>query len=39
MAYFLFGEQLGVAALTGMFIGIAGVALATRRPEIVAPEP
>jgi drug/metabolite transporter (DMT)-like permease len=39
MAYFLFGEKLSAVALAGMVIGIAGVALATRRPDIVAPEP
>lgn len=39
MAYFLFGEALGTLALIGMVVGISGVALATRKPEVVAPEP
>ena len=39
MAYFLFDEKLTALALAGMFIGITGVALATRKPGVVAPEP
>ena len=39
MAYSLFGEKLGTLALIGMLIGITGVALATRRPGAVTPEP
>jgi drug/metabolite transporter (DMT)-like permease len=39
MAYFLFGEKLGTLALIGMLVGITGVALATRKPEVVTPEP
>jgi drug/metabolite transporter (DMT)-like permease len=39
IAYFLFGEKLSGLALTGMFVGITGVALATRKPGAVAPEP
>jgi drug/metabolite transporter (DMT)-like permease len=39
MAYFLFDETLTATALAGMFIGITGVALATRKPALVAPEP
>ena len=39
MAYFLFGETLTTLALIGMLIGITGVALATRKPGVVAPEP
>lgn len=39
MAYFLFGETLSGMAVAGMFIGIAGVALATRKPDVVTPEP
>ena len=38
MAYLLFGERLGTLALVGMFLGITGVALATRRPDVVTPE-
>ena len=39
MAFLLFGEKLGTLALIGMLAGIAGVALATRRPGVVTPEP
>ena len=39
MAYFLFDEKLTALALAGMFVGITGVALATRKPDVVAPEP
>jgi drug/metabolite transporter (DMT)-like permease len=39
MAYFLFDEKLGALALIGMLVGITGVALATRRPDVVTPEP
>jgi drug/metabolite transporter (DMT)-like permease len=39
IAYFLFGEKLTGLALAGMFVGITGVALATRKPGVVAPEP
>jgi drug/metabolite transporter (DMT)-like permease len=39
MAYFLFGETLSALALVGMVVGVAGVALATRQPDTVAPEP
>jgi drug/metabolite transporter (DMT)-like permease len=39
MAYFLFGETLSTLALAGMVVGITGVALATRKPDVVAPEP
>jgi len=39
MAYFLFGETLNAMGLAGMFIGITGVALAIRKPGVVAPEP
>lgn len=39
MAYFLFAERLSGTALAGMLVGIAGVALATRKPDIVASEP
>ena len=39
IAYFLFGETLSAMALVGMFIGITGVALAIRKPGVVAPEP
>jgi drug/metabolite transporter (DMT)-like permease len=39
LAYFLFAEKLGALALTGMFVGITGVALATRKPDVVAQQP
>lgn len=39
MAYLLFAERLGALALIGMLLGITGVALAIRRPDVVAPEP
>jgi drug/metabolite transporter (DMT)-like permease len=39
MAYFLFGEKLGTLALIGMLVGITGVALATRKADVVTPEP
>jgi len=39
MAYFIFGETLNPAALLGMVIGIAGVALVIRKPELATPEP
>jgi drug/metabolite transporter (DMT)-like permease len=39
MAYFLFGEKLSALALVGMVVGITGVALATRKPGVVEPEP
>ncbi|HEX2827655.1 MAG TPA: DMT family transporter [Burkholderiales bacterium] len=39
MAYVLFGEKLTALALAGMVVGVAGVALATRKPDTVAPEP
>jgi drug/metabolite transporter (DMT)-like permease len=39
MAYFLFSEKLSTLALIGMIVGISGVALATRKPDSVAPEP
>jgi drug/metabolite transporter (DMT)-like permease len=39
MAYLLFGEKLGLLALVGMLVGITGVALATRKPDVVQPEP
>jgi drug/metabolite transporter (DMT)-like permease len=37
MAFFLFGETLSALALAGMVVGITGVALATRKPDTVAP--
>ncbi|HVN36226.1 MAG TPA: DMT family transporter [Casimicrobiaceae bacterium] len=39
MAYFIFGETLDATALAGMVIGIIGVALIVRRPELATPEP
>lgn len=39
MAYALFDETLSSRALIGMVVGITGVALATRKPDVVAPEP
>jgi drug/metabolite transporter (DMT)-like permease len=39
MAYLLFGDTLSGLALAGMFVGITGVALASRKPDVVAPEP
>lgn len=39
MAYFIFGEKLSAIALAGMLIGIAGVALVLRKPELAMPEP
>jgi drug/metabolite transporter (DMT)-like permease len=39
MAYLWFGESLGLLAVIGMALGITGVALATRRPDVVTPEP
>jgi drug/metabolite transporter (DMT)-like permease len=39
MAYLLFDEKLGTLALVGMLVGITGVALATRKPDVVTPEP
>jgi drug/metabolite transporter (DMT)-like permease len=39
MAYLLFSEKLGTLALIGMLVGITGVALATRKPDVVTPEP
>lgn len=39
MAYFIFGERLHTMALAGMVIGIVGVALVVRKPELATPEP
>ena len=39
MAWAIFGETLTAAALTGMVIGIAGVALVVRKPGLATPEP
>jgi len=39
MAYFIFGETLRILALAGMVIGIIGVALVLRKPELATPEP
>lgn len=39
MAWAIFGETLNAAALTGMVIGIAGVALVVRKPGLATPEP
>ena len=39
MAYFIFGEKLSLAALTGMVIGVVGVALVIRKPGLATPEP
>jgi len=39
MAYLIFGETLSAVALIGMLIGILGVALAIRRPDLATPEP
>ena len=39
MAYFIFGEKLNLAALTGMVIGVIGVALVIRKPGLATPEP
>ncbi len=39
MAYFMFGEKLGLAALVGMVLGVAGVALVIRKPGLATPEP
>ena len=39
MAFFLFDETLSALALVGMAVGITGVALATRKPDAVTPEP
>ena len=39
MAYFIFGETLRAMALAGMVIGIIGVALVLRKPELATPEP
>ena len=39
MAYFMFDEKLSLAALTGMVIGVIGVALVIRKPGLATPEP
>ena len=39
MAYFIFGERLSALAMLGMVIGIIGVALVIRKPDLVVPEP
>ncbi len=39
MAWAMFGETLNAVALTGMVIGIAGVALVVRKPGLATPEP
>jgi drug/metabolite transporter (DMT)-like permease len=39
MAYALFGERLSLTALAGIFIGVIGVALAIRKPDLATPEP
>ncbi len=39
MAYVLFGETLSMKAMAGMVIGIVGVALVVRKPELATPEP
>jgi drug/metabolite transporter (DMT)-like permease len=39
MAWAIFGETLNALALIGMVIGIAGVALAVRKPGLATPEP
>jgi drug/metabolite transporter (DMT)-like permease len=39
MAYAIFGETLTAKAMAGMVIGIAGVALVVRKPELATPEP
>lgn len=37
-AYFLFGEQLGIAALVGMVLCVAAVALVVTAPKVSLPE-
>ena len=39
MAWFIFGETLGPMALAGMLVGIIGVALVIRKPDLATPEP
>ena len=39
IAYFIFGERLGMMAMAGMVIGIIGVALVVRKPGLATPEP
>jgi drug/metabolite transporter (DMT)-like permease len=39
MAWFMFGEKLAPAALTGMLLGVMGVALVVRKPGLATPEP
>jgi drug/metabolite transporter (DMT)-like permease len=39
IAFFVFGETLGAMALAVMVIGIIGVALVVRKPELATPEP
>ena len=39
IAFFVFGETLGAMALAGMVIGIIGVALVVRKPDLATPEP
>ena len=39
MAWFAFEEQLDWLALTGMLIGVTGVALVLRKPQAIANEP
>jgi len=39
LAWLFFGETLGVLALAGMAMGIVGVALVLRKPDLATPEP
>ena len=39
MAWLIFGEKLGIVALAGMALGIIGVALVLRKPDLATPEP
>ena len=39
IAWLIFGEKLGAIALAGMLIGIVGVALVIRKPDLTTPEP
>ena len=39
LAWLFFGETLGLLALAGMAMGIVGVALVLRKPDLATPEP
>jgi drug/metabolite transporter (DMT)-like permease len=39
MAWLAFGEVLNLTAMIGMIVGIAGVALVVRKPNLTTPEP